>query len=244
MMKQVDQDRLLSMRRTMCASRYSWIPNNRQSRFRRTQRRSGCAARRDDRGYCRRLQKHTRGNRFQACLAESNLGDEDKIRIFLSAAREGIARGVRQTSQLLNFARQAEFKTCAADANLLLKNLELFLKYAAGPSVRIVLDCSPTIPSCLVDPSRFAAAILNLVVNARDAMPGEGGEGRIQMDAFKPCPQLDSASKAYTSMSECKTMVRECRITSLKECSSRSSPPKVKKGPAWEFHRYAPLCDR
>ena len=121
-------------------------------------------------------------------LAESNLGDEDKIRIFLSAAREGIARGVRQTSQLLNFARQAEFKTCAADANLLLKNLELFLKYAAGPSVRFVLDCSPTIPSCLVDPSRFAAAILNLVVNARDAMPGEGGEVRIQTARFQTMP--------------------------------------------------------
>ena len=66
-----------------------------------------------------------------------------------------------------------------ADANSLLKNLELFLKYGAGPSVCVVLEYSPAIPKCLVDPSQFAAAILNLVVNARDAMPSAGGEVRI-----------------------------------------------------------------
>lgn len=121
-------------------------------------------------------------------LAESNLSDPDKIRTFISGAREGIARGVRLTSQLLNFAQQGEIKTCAADANALLKNLELFLKYGVGPSVCIVLECSPAIPKCLVDPSQFAAAILNLVVNARDAMPSAGGEVRIHTARFQTTP--------------------------------------------------------
>jgi signal transduction histidine kinase len=118
-------------------------------------------------------------------LAESNLGEPDKARTFISGAREGIARGVRLTSQLLDFVQQGEIETCAVDANSLLKNLELFLKYGAGPSVSIVLECSPTIPKCLVDPSQFAAAILNLVVNARDAMPGVGGEIRICTARFR-----------------------------------------------------------
>jgi hypothetical protein len=86
-------------------------------------------------------------------LAESNFNDPDRVRTFISGAREGIARGVKLTSQLLNCAQQGEIKTCVADANGLLKNLELFLKYRAGPSVRIVLECSPAIPKYLVDPS-------------------------------------------------------------------------------------------
>jgi signal transduction histidine kinase len=118
-------------------------------------------------------------------LTESNLGDPDKVRTFIHGAREGIARGVSLTSQLLNFAQQGEIKTCATDANALLENLELFLKYGAGPSVRIVLECSPAIPKCLVDPSHFATAILNLVVNARDAMPSAGGEVRIYTARFQ-----------------------------------------------------------
>ncbi len=121
-------------------------------------------------------------------LADSNLSDPDKARTFISGAREGIARGARLTSQLLNFAQQGEIKTCPADANALLKNLELFLKYGAGPSVCIVLECSSAIPKCLVDPSQFAAAILNLVLNARDAMPSAGGEVRIYTARFQTTP--------------------------------------------------------
>jgi signal transduction histidine kinase len=121
-------------------------------------------------------------------LAEANLSDPDQVRTFISGAREGIARGVRLTSQLLNFAQRGEIRPCVADANALLKNLELFLKYGAGPSVCIVLECSPVIPKCLVDPSQFAAAILNLVVNARDARASAGGEIRIYTARFQTTP--------------------------------------------------------
>jgi len=120
-------------------------------------------------------------------LAESNFSDPDKVRIFISGARDGIARGVRLTSQLLNFARRGEFETCVTDANSLLKTLKPFLEFGAGPSVRIVFAYSSTIPKCFVDPSQFAAATLNLVVNARDAMPG-GGEVRICTTRFQTTP--------------------------------------------------------
>jgi signal transduction histidine kinase len=107
-------------------------------------------------------------------LAESNIGDADRVRSFISGARDGVARGLSLTQQLLSFAQQGEIHTCAADANALLRSLERFLKYGAGPAVRVVLDCLPEIPKCIVDPSQFTAAILNLVINARDAMPGGG----------------------------------------------------------------------
>ena len=132
-------------------------------------------------------------------LAESNVGDLDKVRSFISGAREGIERGLRLTSQLLTFAQHGEIKKCVADANSLLRDLELFLRYGAGPTVHLVLELSPVIPRCLVDPSQFAAAILNLVVNARDSMPSGGGEVRIHTARFptKPTTSESSLEGAY-----------------------------------------------
>jgi signal transduction histidine kinase len=111
-------------------------------------------------------------------LAERNSDDPKAASAFIAGAREGVARGLMLTSQLLSFAKQREFQARAADANELLKALELFLRYGAGSEVRVVLDLSTDIPKCLIDPSQFNAAILNLVINARDAMP-EGGVVRI-----------------------------------------------------------------
>jgi signal transduction histidine kinase len=56
--------------------------------------------------------------------------------------------------------------------------LKLFLKYGAGPGISLALELAPDLPECRIDPPLFNAAILNLVINARDAMPG-GGKIRI-----------------------------------------------------------------
>ena len=111
-------------------------------------------------------------------LAEKNFNDPRKASAFIAGAREGVARGLALTSQLLSFAKQREFDPRAADANQLLKELELFLRYGGGSQMRVSLELSSDIPECLIDPSQFSAAILNLVINARDAMP-ESGEVQI-----------------------------------------------------------------
>jgi signal transduction histidine kinase len=111
-------------------------------------------------------------------LAEKSASSPRAACKFIWGAREGVARGLALTSQLLNFGKQRDFQARAADANELLKALEIFLRYGAGSEVRVLLELSPNIPSCLIDPSGFNAAILNLVINARDAMP-QGGEIRI-----------------------------------------------------------------
>jgi signal transduction histidine kinase len=114
-------------------------------------------------------------------LAEKNLEEPEKARLYIAGAMDGIDRGVKLTSELLAFAKQQEFAAHAVDANELLKNLELFLRYGAGPGIRIVLDLASDIPKCLIDPSQFEAGVLNLVVNARDAMPN-GGEVQIHTE--------------------------------------------------------------
>jgi signal transduction histidine kinase len=116
-------------------------------------------------------------------LAEKSSEQPEKVRIYLAAARQGINRGVMLTSQLLAFAKQQELEARAGDVNELLRNLELLLKYSAGPGIRIVLKLASDIPKCLIDPSQFDVAVLNLVVNARDAMPN-GGELQISTDRW------------------------------------------------------------
>ena len=116
-------------------------------------------------------------------LAEKSLEQPDKVRVYIAAARQGIDRGVKLTSQLLAFAKRQELEARAGDVNALLRNFEQLLIFSVGPGIRVVLELAHDIPNCLIDPSQFDAAVLNLVVNARDAMP-QGGEVRISTERW------------------------------------------------------------
>ena len=85
----------------------------------------------------------------------------------------GIAHDFRNVLAVIE-SRQQELEPHAENANDLLRKLEMFLQYGAGPGLRILFDLAPDLPRCLIDPTQFNAAILNLVVNARDAMPAGG----------------------------------------------------------------------
>ena len=115
-------------------------------------------------------------------VAQDNTRDTSKRMAALAAANDGVERGQRMISRLLAFARQQELHPGPEDVNALLDKLAMFLKYGAGAEIRVVLELAPDLPKCLVDPPQFNAAILNLVVNARDAMPA-GGTIRITTSA-------------------------------------------------------------
>lgn len=114
-------------------------------------------------------------------LAERHRDDSDIAEAGLAAAHDGIRRGIRLTSQLVLFARPQKTHVEPQNLNDLLEGLNTFLKYAAGPGLGVVLDLAPDLPRCRTDPPQFSAAILNLVINARDAMP-YGGEIRIETE--------------------------------------------------------------
>lgn len=88
-------------------------------------------------------------------------------------------------SQLLTFAKHQVLDAHAGNLNEFLKSFEPFLRYGARPNVRVRLMLGSDIPACFIDPAFFDAAILNLVVNARDAMPN-GGEVRIITERWEP----------------------------------------------------------
>lgn len=125
-------------------------------------------------------------------IAEQNAGDPAKLAAALAAAQDGVERGLKMISRLLAFAGQQELKSGPEEVNALLEKLRMFLKYGAGSGIRVILELAPGLPKCLVDPPQFNAAILNLIINARDAMP-EGGVIRIStaavrgMNLGRPC---------------------------------------------------------
>ncbi len=98
-------------------------------------------------------------------------GPEEHI---LKAAEEAIERGSSLITQLLAFSKRNELQVQSADIDALLTGLEPVLRYAAGPGVTLRIARAEGLPACKTDQTQFDAALMNLVVNARHAMP-EGG---------------------------------------------------------------------
>ena len=100
--------------------------------------------------------------------------DNEEVRRIADTASAAVERGTRLTQQMLAFARQQELTVVRADLNEQIAGMEDLLRNAAGPAVDMVIDVGSDVPSCLTDQTQFDTALLNLVVNARDAMPSGG----------------------------------------------------------------------
>ena len=92
----------------------------------------------------------------------------------LESMRRAIDRGARLTQQLLAFARQQPLQAETRNLNRIIDGFETVLRRAVNPNIEFVIDLDRKAHSAVIDSARFESALLNLVVNARDAMP-EGG---------------------------------------------------------------------
>ncbi|THC46063.1 PAS domain-containing sensor histidine kinase [Massilia sp. Mn16-1_5] len=93
--------------------------------------------------------------------------------------RRAIDRGATLTQQLLAFARQQPLQPETRSVNRLISGFESVLRRAVNASIDFQVKLEPQIRTTVIDSARFESAILNLVVNARDAMP-EGGHLQIE----------------------------------------------------------------
>jgi signal transduction histidine kinase len=91
-------------------------------------------------------------------------------------AMEAAVKGEKLTKQLLAFSRQQMVNPEVRDPNRLIREFDGLVRRAIGAAIQIELDLEDGIGRVRVDPAQFESAILNLAVNARDAM---GGTGRI-----------------------------------------------------------------
>lgn len=107
-------------------------------------------------------------------LAERRLAAGQDIGQFLGNARQAAQRGAELTQRMLAFARKQELKIEAVDLAATVKGLADLLSRTLGPGVEIDTQFPLFLPPVRADASQLELAVLNLLVNARDAMP-EGG---------------------------------------------------------------------
>lgn len=106
--------------------------------------------------------------------AETRLADEQATRQALDRARRGSEHAAALTRQLLLFARRTRLQPEAVAVNAVLADLGEALARALGTAVELRYDLDPRLPPCVADPGQLEAALLNLLTNARDAMPSGG----------------------------------------------------------------------
>ncbi|WP_020652927.1 hybrid sensor histidine kinase/response regulator [Massilia niastensis] len=92
----------------------------------------------------------------------------------IDSMRRAIDRGATLTQQLLAFARQQPLQPETRNVNRLISGFESVLRRAVNTAIRFELRLDPQVRNTVIDAARFESALLNLVVNARDAMPDGG----------------------------------------------------------------------
>ncbi|GGC35654.1 hybrid sensor histidine kinase/response regulator [Siccirubricoccus deserti] len=109
-------------------------------------------------------------------LLERHIGAaaDDRVRKLLGVARDAVQRGAKLNASLLAFARRQRLHTESLDANELVQGFTPLIQRALGEAVTLALVLDPELPACRADAAQLEAALLNLAINARDAMPRGG----------------------------------------------------------------------
>ena len=105
-------------------------------------------------------------------------GDMDRIIRTADIAQRASDRGALLTKQLLAFSRGDLTRAKVQDVNTVISGSEILLRRACDASIKIEFTLEAGLPPVSFDATQFEAALLNLVINARDAMP-TGGHIRV-----------------------------------------------------------------
>lgn len=126
---------------------------------------------------------HVDSARSLAGVGESPGEDLDKVDKVLDSARD-------LTRQLLAYTRRRVIQPMQLDLNALAGDIETMLRSTLGPSVRFATALDPHLPHVRADRGQMSQAIINLILNARDAIPGGGSISlntrREEVQDFRP----------------------------------------------------------
>jgi signal transduction histidine kinase/ActR/RegA family two-component response regulator len=115
-------------------------------------------------------------------------GNSQELSELLAAAR----RASTLTKQLLAFGRRQVMQVQRVDINRIVAQVQAMLSRVMGPEVRLTTTLDSSLPSVEVDPGQLEQVLVNLAINARDAMPG-GGSLRVEtavLDVPRPYFQM------------------------------------------------------
>jgi PAS domain S-box-containing protein len=137
-----------------------------------------------------------------------NAGPNDRLRQAAELTHGAAQRSADLVRRLLAFARQQALQPAEVNVNRLVASMQPLFKSSLGANIEIRTVLAPDLWPALIDSSQLEAALLNLAVNARDAMP-EGGEllietmnATLDQDYISGAPELASGPYVLIAVSD------------------------------------------
>jgi PAS domain S-box-containing protein len=121
-------------------------------------------------------------------LLEAELPDRQDLQDIIGSALRAVDRGSGLTRRLLSFARRQPLRPRAVVPQPLLQELGLMLRRTLGEAIHMQVKCAVDVPDLYADPNELDTALVNLALNARDAMPRGG---RLDISAREIVPDHD-----------------------------------------------------
>jgi PAS domain S-box-containing protein len=109
-----------------------------------------------------------------AAVAEKSRNDESRFSSAFQTMRQAVRRGADLAKQVLTFARRAESTAEAIDLNALLAEITKMVQSSFPRTIRIDMALADSLPLVIADGTQLHQALLNLLINARDALPAGG----------------------------------------------------------------------
>ena len=107
-------------------------------------------------------------------MAEARVGRDPRTTALIQTALRAADRGATLTRHLLAFARRQHLEPRPIYLSSVVDSVEKMLRQTIGPDIRLIIRAGHDLPQAWVDPNQLELAILNLALNARDAMPAGG----------------------------------------------------------------------
>ncbi|WP_288381520.1 histidine kinase famiy protein [uncultured Massilia sp.] len=123
-------------------------------------------------------------------LAGSSMDDRELLGEAIERARLASEKAGKLTQQLLTFARKQRLEPKRINLNSLVVEFSEMLVRTLGDKVDLHLDLKPGLPSCTLDPTHMEMALLNVLINARDAMP-DGGKVTVATSIMDDAERLE-----------------------------------------------------
>jgi PAS domain S-box-containing protein len=128
------------------------------------------------------------GNQEIALRSLNNIDVTEKM---LAKSQAALQKATKLTQQLLAFARKQRLEPKRVNLNALVIEFSEILLSTLGDRIELRLDLRPALPECHIDPHQFEVALLNTLINARDAMP-QGGTITISTSIRNDRRKLDA----------------------------------------------------
>jgi PAS domain S-box-containing protein len=130
-------------------------------------------------------------------LLQRRISPSPEAQSLIDNALQATRRGASLTQRLLAFSRRQDLDFASVDLWMLIRGMTDMLQRSIGPAVVVETHFPLNLPSVRTDPNQMVSALLNLAINARDAMP-EGGRlvigARLEADAAAMHPDLQEGA--------------------------------------------------